>query len=55
MKIEKIILRKMKIKFKKPFQISSTKMTDKHFIFVEVHSKDHVGLWGLLSTQPSVL
>lgn len=43
MKIEKIVLRKMKIKFKKPFQISSTKMTDKHFIFVEVHSKDHVG------------
>ncbi len=43
MKIEKIVLRKMKIAFKKPFQISSTTMTDKHFIFVEVHSKDHVG------------
>jgi O-succinylbenzoate synthase len=43
MKIEKIVLRKMKIQFKKPFEISSVRMKEKHFIMTEVHSKNHVG------------
>ena len=43
MKIKKIVLRKMKIDFKAPFEVSFGVMKDKHFIAVEVHSKDHVG------------
>ena len=43
MKITKIILRKMKIEFKVPFVVSFATMKDKHFIAVEVHTKDHVG------------
>lgn len=43
MKIEKIVLRKMKIDFKTPFVVSFGAMKDKHFIAAEVHTKDHVG------------
>lgn len=43
MKIEKIVLRKMKMDFRVPFEVSFGAMKDKHFIAVEVHSKDHVG------------
>ena len=41
--IKKIVLRKMKMEFKVPFEVSFARMTDKHFIAVEVHSRDHVG------------
>ncbi|OGR23486.1 MAG: o-succinylbenzoate synthase [Desulfobacterales bacterium RIFOXYA12_FULL_46_15] len=43
MKIKKIVLRKMKIDFKIPFEVSFGVMRNKHFIAVEVHSKDHIG------------
>ncbi|WP_432403283.1 o-succinylbenzoate synthase [Wukongibacter sp. M2B1] len=43
MKIKKIVLRKMKMEFKTPFRVSFAEMKDKHFIAVEVHSKDHIG------------
>lgn len=43
MKIENIVLRKLNIKFKTPFETSFARMHSKHFIAVEVHSKDHVG------------
>ncbi len=43
MKIKKIVLRKMKMEFRVPFEVSFARMTDKHFIAVEVHSQDHVG------------
>src|SRR3989339_755555 len=41
--IKKIVLRKMKIDFKIPFEVSFGVMRNKHFIAVEVHSKDHIG------------
>ncbi|SHI54190.1 O-succinylbenzoate synthase [Dethiosulfatibacter aminovorans DSM 17477] len=43
MKIDKIVLRKMKIEFRTPFEISSVRMKEKHFIMTEVHSGDKVG------------
>lgn len=43
MRINKIVLRKMKMVFKTPFETSFGVMKDKHFIFVEAHTKDHVG------------
>ncbi|HMM22875.1 MAG TPA: o-succinylbenzoate synthase [Selenomonadales bacterium] len=43
MKLKKIVLRKMKMEFKTPFEVSFGQMKDKHFIAVEVHTKDHVG------------
>lgn len=43
MKISKIVLRKMKMEFRVPFETSFARMTNKHFIAVEVHTKDHVG------------
>ncbi|MBS7526164.1 o-succinylbenzoate synthase [Fusibacter paucivorans] len=43
MKIEKIVLRKVKITFRTPFETSFARMFDKHFIAVEAHSKDHIG------------
>lgn len=43
MKIKKIVMRKMKMEFAVPFETSFARMTDKHFIAVEVHSDGHVG------------
>lgn len=43
MKITKIVLRKMKMDLKVPFVVSFGALKDKHFIAVEVHTKDHVG------------
>lgn len=43
MQITKIVLRKMKMDFKVPFVVSFGAQKDKHFIAVEVHTKDHVG------------
>ncbi|MDU4961670.1 MAG: o-succinylbenzoate synthase [Sporomusaceae bacterium] len=43
MEITKIVLRKVKIDLKTPFTVSFATMKDKHFINVEVHSKNHVG------------
>ncbi|MBP2637982.1 MAG: o-succinylbenzoate synthase [Firmicutes bacterium] len=43
MKLQKIVLRKMKMEFKTPFEVSFGAMKDKHFIAVEFHTKDHVG------------
>ncbi|AOT72066.1 o-succinylbenzoate synthase [Geosporobacter ferrireducens] len=43
MKIEKIVLRKMKMTFKTPFQVSFATMREKHFIAAEIHTKDHIG------------
>lgn len=43
MKIEKIVLRKLQIQFKSPFETSFARMYSKHFIAVEAHTKDHVG------------
>lgn len=43
MKIEKIVMRKMKTKFKTPFRISNADWKEKHFIAIEAHTKDHVG------------
>mgnify|MGYP000889812353 FL=1 len=43
MKIEKFVLRKVQIQLKAPFETSFARMTGKHFIALEVHTKDHVG------------
>lgn len=43
MKVEKIVLRKMKITFKTPFETSFGAMAEKHFILAALHTKDHVG------------
>ncbi|HWR39959.1 MAG TPA: o-succinylbenzoate synthase [Patescibacteria group bacterium] len=43
MKVKKIVLRKMKMEFKTPFEVSFGRMTDKHFIAVEIHGPEHVG------------
>lgn len=43
MKIEKIVLRKMSMVMKSPFQTSFGTQTDRDFILTEVHTKDHVG------------
>lgn len=43
MKLKKIVLRKMKMDFKTPFEVSFGKMKDKHFIAVELHTRDHIG------------
>lgn len=42
MRVEKVILRKLKMKLKKPFQPSFGTQYDKTFIIVELHTKDHV-------------
>ncbi|MBP2661031.1 MAG: o-succinylbenzoate synthase [Firmicutes bacterium] len=43
MKIEKIVLRKMKMDLNVPFETSFGVMKSKHFIVAEIHSKDHIG------------
>ncbi len=43
MKIEKIVLRKMKMELKVPFETSFGVTRSKQFIVTEVHSKDHIG------------
>ncbi|WP_371379495.1 o-succinylbenzoate synthase [Sporomusa aerivorans] len=43
MKLKKIVLRKMKMEFKTPFEVSFGRMKDKSFIAVEVHGREHVG------------
>lgn len=43
MKVEKIVLRKMKMTFKTPFETSFGVMKEKHFTLVALHTKDHVG------------
>lgn len=43
MKITKVVLRKMKMTLKTPFEVSFGVVRDKHFMLVEVHTKDHVG------------
>ncbi|MFM1654196.1 o-succinylbenzoate synthase [Brevibacillus sp. B_LB10_24] len=43
MKIEKIVLRKMKMVLKTPFKTSFAEMKEKHFTLAEVHTKDFVG------------
>ncbi|EGO63363.1 o-succinylbenzoate synthase [Acetonema longum] len=43
MKITKVVLRKMKMDLKVPFVVSFGALKDKHFMAVEVHTKDHVG------------
>jgi O-succinylbenzoate synthase len=42
-KITKVVMRKMKMAMKVPFETSFGVVQDKHFILVEVHTKDHVG------------
>lgn len=41
--IKKIVLRKMEMQLKVPFETSFASMKTKKFIVVEIHSKDHVG------------
>jgi o-succinylbenzoate synthase len=43
MKIRKIVLRRMAISLKAPFETSFAVMTEKPFILVAVHGDDHVG------------
>ena len=43
MKITKVVLRKMKMALNVPFQVSFGVIKEKHFIAVELHTKDHVG------------
>lgn len=43
MKIKKLILRKMRMELKTPFETSFGVMKDKHFIVAELHSADQVG------------
>jgi o-succinylbenzoate synthase len=51
MKIEKIVLRKMKMEMKTPFEVSFGVMKEKDFILAEVHTKDFVG-YGDCSAMP---
>ena len=43
MKITKVVMRKMKMELKTPFRVSFGLIREKHFIAVELHTKDHVG------------
>ncbi|MDR7868212.1 MAG: o-succinylbenzoate synthase [Sporomusaceae bacterium] len=43
MKVNKIVLRRMKMTFKAPFETSFGAMHEKHFILAALHTKDHVG------------
>lgn len=43
MKVNKIVLRRMKMTFKTPFETSFGAMSEKHFILAALHTKDHVG------------
>jgi len=43
MKIKKVVLRKMEMALKVPFETSFAAMSTKSFIVVEIHTKDHVG------------
>jgi O-succinylbenzoate synthase len=43
MKITKVVLRKMKMELKTPFETSFGVMKEKHFIAAEVHAKGNVG------------
>lgn len=43
MKIKKIVLRKMEMPLKAPFETSFAAMNTKKFIVVEIHSKDYIG------------
>jgi O-succinylbenzoate synthase len=43
MRVERIVLRKMKMTFKRPFETSFGLQKEKHFILVALHTKDHVG------------
>ncbi|WCK56585.1 o-succinylbenzoate synthase [Aneurinibacillus sp. Ricciae_BoGa-3] len=43
MKVEKIVLRRMKMKLKSPFQTSFSTQYDRDFIIIEVHTAYHVG------------
>ncbi|KAB2338043.1 o-succinylbenzoate synthase [Cytobacillus depressus] len=51
MKIEKIVLRKMKMQLKKPFHVSFGIIKEKKFIVAEVHTKDFIG-YGDCSALP---
>ncbi|MFD0826478.1 o-succinylbenzoate synthase [Neobacillus sp. M.A.Huq-85] len=51
MKIEKIVLRKMKMALKTPFEVSFGVLTERDFILAEVHTKDFVG-YGDCSAMP---
>ncbi|RSK36507.1 o-succinylbenzoate synthase [Bhargavaea beijingensis] len=43
MKIEKIVLRRMQLELKEPFQTSFGTQKEREFFIVEAYSKDHVG------------
>ncbi|MCL6575140.1 hypothetical protein [Kyrpidia sp.] len=43
MKPEKIVLRKMRMALKFPFQTSFGTQVDRDFVIVELHAGDHVG------------
>ncbi len=43
MKITKVVMRKMKMELNVPFQVSFGVIKEKHFIAVELHTKDQVG------------
>ncbi|MQR86928.1 o-succinylbenzoate synthase [Bacillus megaterium] len=51
MKIEKIVLRRMKMQLKNPFEVSFAVLKERNFIVVEVHSKDFIG-YGDCSALP---
>lgn len=51
MKITKIVLRRMKMALKKPFEVSFAVLRERDFIVAEVHTKDFVG-YGDCSAMP---